>query len=302
MPIVDPEKILPKLEKMGPEEVRKKLVMGVFASYKVPFIEEWLLKNEEKQNATTLMYHEMKAPSGKIFSASKVPALERDGWVDAPAKFKKKDAFRLRNLIKTLKGYLAKIWKDPVWSKVIAVAILALLGFIWTSLNSNKPENHKPIQDSALKGGLEKPKKGKSSINHDFQSVIIKRQELKHVKKVPILDENLYVGWYYSSFMFGGVNLKGLKIAARSEEAEPLKLLRIKYNNPVRLQYEDIIITIDSINDRPYIEFEYKGEFFAVLIDVEIKSSEDFSYYFSLKRIKEPSMFLNDYKDIPTDN
>ena len=46
MPIPDPDKIWPKLEKDGVEEVKKKLSMGVYASFKIPVIEEWLRNKE----------------------------------------------------------------------------------------------------------------------------------------------------------------------------------------------------------------------------------------------------------------
>lgn len=46
MPIPDPDKIWPKLEMLGVEEVRKRLSMGVYAKYKIPVIEEWLCRQE----------------------------------------------------------------------------------------------------------------------------------------------------------------------------------------------------------------------------------------------------------------
>lgn len=42
MPIPDPDKIWPKLEEDGVDEVKKKLSMGVYATFKIPVIEEWL--------------------------------------------------------------------------------------------------------------------------------------------------------------------------------------------------------------------------------------------------------------------
>lgn len=48
MPIPDPDKIWPKLDELGTDEVRKKLAMGVYAKYKVPVIEEWLRRKEKE--------------------------------------------------------------------------------------------------------------------------------------------------------------------------------------------------------------------------------------------------------------
>jgi hypothetical protein len=50
MPIPDPNKIWPELEKLGVDEVRKRLSMGVYAKYKIPVIEEWLRLKEKKFN------------------------------------------------------------------------------------------------------------------------------------------------------------------------------------------------------------------------------------------------------------
>lgn len=48
MPIPDPDKIWPKLDELGIDEVRKRLSMGVYAKYKVPIIEEWLRRREKE--------------------------------------------------------------------------------------------------------------------------------------------------------------------------------------------------------------------------------------------------------------
>lgn len=54
MPIPNPDKIWPKLEEAGEDEVRKRLSMGVYADYKLPVIKEWLrqkkLENEPVSN------------------------------------------------------------------------------------------------------------------------------------------------------------------------------------------------------------------------------------------------------------
>jgi hypothetical protein len=49
MPIPDPDKIWPKLEELGVDEVRKRLSMGVYAKYKIPVIEEWLRRKEKEE-------------------------------------------------------------------------------------------------------------------------------------------------------------------------------------------------------------------------------------------------------------
>ncbi len=49
MTIPDPKKIWPELEKIGPDEVRKRLSMGLYANRKIPIIEEWLRRVEARQ-------------------------------------------------------------------------------------------------------------------------------------------------------------------------------------------------------------------------------------------------------------
>jgi len=49
MPIPDTDKIWPKLEESGVDEVRKRLSMGVYAKYKIPVIEEWLRRKEKEE-------------------------------------------------------------------------------------------------------------------------------------------------------------------------------------------------------------------------------------------------------------
>ncbi len=57
MPIPDPDEILPKLERDGVEEVKRKLLRGAYAEFKIPIVKEWLRQKE--QNRETL---EPKAP------------------------------------------------------------------------------------------------------------------------------------------------------------------------------------------------------------------------------------------------
>mgnify|MGYP001559877233 CR=1 FL=1 len=137
MPIPDPNKIWPKLEKDGVEEVRKKLAMGVYADFKIPVIKEWLRKKDEELNAPTYMYHKVYAPAGKVYPASEVKKLEKDGWVDTPAKFDIEGQGLIQNKLNALMKFISRMWKDPVWSKVIAGGILALFGVTWALMNSS---------------------------------------------------------------------------------------------------------------------------------------------------------------------
>jgi len=48
--MIDRQQLYPKLEKLGPAEVRRKLAGGEFGAQKVPVIEEWLQSHESSRN------------------------------------------------------------------------------------------------------------------------------------------------------------------------------------------------------------------------------------------------------------
>lgn len=127
MPIADPEKIWPKLEQAGVEEVRKKVAMGVYADYKIPVIGEWLRRKEEERNAPTYMYHEFEAPEGKVFPASEVPTLERAGWVDTPAKFGKGLRSKWLRASLILSSFWGQHWKWIVTTLLTVIGILVAM-------------------------------------------------------------------------------------------------------------------------------------------------------------------------------
>jgi len=69
------------------------------------------------------MYHEIEAPKGKIFSASEVPTLERQGWVDTPTKFGVGFRSKSRKIITKVSGFLVLEYK---WVIGILLTIIAL--------------------------------------------------------------------------------------------------------------------------------------------------------------------------------
>ena len=124
MPIPDPNKIIPKLEKDGVDEVRKKLAMGVYTKFKIPVIEEWLAQKEKGLNVLTCMYHEFKAPKGQTFKAYEVPTLEKQGWVDTPAKFGKSIKSKIKRTLNNLWHFWLRRW--PILLPIIVTTVIAL--------------------------------------------------------------------------------------------------------------------------------------------------------------------------------
>lgn len=93
MPIPNPNDILPKLEELGVDEVRKRLAMGVYAEYKRKLIEEWIRRKEQE--------------------ASRVAPVVDEGVADA------KVATRVDRVLQHLKNH-------PVMAGVIIVGVVLI--------------------------------------------------------------------------------------------------------------------------------------------------------------------------------
>ena len=77
------EHLIGKLEQSGIEKAKENLTHGRFSSWKIPYVEDWINEKE----APTVRYHEVHAPKGETFKAYECIKLEKQGWVDTPAKF-----------------------------------------------------------------------------------------------------------------------------------------------------------------------------------------------------------------------
>ncbi len=58
---------------------------------------------EKDKQLDTWMFHESEAPTGRVFLASEVPQLKRQGWVETPAKFGKGLRVRYRKNLQALR-------------------------------------------------------------------------------------------------------------------------------------------------------------------------------------------------------
>ena len=161
-------------------------------------------------------------------------------------------------------GFLKKILHDPVWSKVIGGLILAgLLAF--GTLMHFKWEW--PAQKLVSKQ--------EDSIKPDIyvNDKIISEEELPKWQNVPLLDKTIYIKYEYYSFIFGGKNLKKIRIAARKGNGE---IIRAHINR----DKNEIIYNID---DKPYIEFEYKGSAYSIEVRGGSNWSDPYKYILTLK-------------------
>ena len=113
-----------RLQTSSIKEIKDNLLHNIYDIKEVPYIEGYLqLRIEEERNAPTYMYHRRKAPEGKIFKAYEVPELEKKGWVDSPAKFKKGIKDKIIDIKNILFAFWCKEWK---WILGFILAIITL--------------------------------------------------------------------------------------------------------------------------------------------------------------------------------
>lgn len=213
-----------------------------------------------------------------------------------------------------LKDIVLKIWKDPVWSKIIAAVILTLAGAFFTIIKKYG-KNQKnfilktwkyPVWITIITmviislavafGGIkscrnivkkvinqiDSEKKSDDSSLNNAQTESIKKQiilvdELPYSTNIPILDKTIYIKYNYNDFLIGGKNIKKLKISARTFDAHDLKPNYKHYPNEIEYY----------IHDKPYIEFEYLGQFYFIKVD-----GKRYNYKYILGKVSKTSMDL----------
>jgi hypothetical protein len=132
-----------------------------------------------------------------------------------------------------------------------------------------------------------KVKTSESTIEHanvNVKKPLIDQTEFRYLGKSPILDGALYVERYYNAFIFGGVNFSQLSIAARSNMGDIPRELKIESS---RLQASTV--------DQPYIEFTYKGKYYAIQFSMgiyDLSHPNNINYYYQLFQINKPTMQL----------
>ncbi|MEM6232098.1 hypothetical protein [Shewanella scandinavica] len=105
--------------------------------------------------------------------------------------------------------------------------------------------------------------------------------EVPYLKKLPILDKNLFIEQHYSQLIFGGVNFEFVKFAARTDEGVKAELLDIS-NSQLKL----------PVFDMPYLEFEYKDKFYTLEVFGEVIGPDNIKLTYTIKNIKSASMSL----------
>ncbi len=112
--------------------------------------------------------------------------------------------------------------------------------------------------------------------------VLIDSLQLPYLESVPIIDKGLFIEHYYTELIIGGANIDNVKINARKQSGEKLKL---KLNDN-----QDLSI---DIFERPYIEINYKEKFYII----EIFYVEN-TFYYSIKQTTQNSLDLKKISEI----
>lgn len=126
-----------------------------------------------------------------------------------------------------------------------------------------------------------KVKTDTSVVDQSRQETTIDSLKLPYLENVPILDKGLFIKHYYNDLVLGGVNIDTISIGVRSKAGESMKLYRI--NMEISL----------SINQEPYIEFEYKG----IVYSLEI-IGQHYAFHCTLKSIENPTLRMKSYVEL----
>lgn len=124
-----------KLEALGLDEVERKLAQGVYGERKRLVVEQWVAEKHNAMSAPTYMYHPKLAPNGQIFEAREVSELEKNGWFDSPAKFKKSPR---RN---SINKFVKSVRKDVAIGLFVTVVGGIILVIILSTFSGGNPDD-----------------------------------------------------------------------------------------------------------------------------------------------------------------
>jgi hypothetical protein len=110
--------------------------------------------------------------------------------------------------------------------------------------------------------------------------------KVPYLEKLPILDNNLFIEQNYIELIFGGVNFKLVKFAVRTNEGVEAEVLKL----------DSASLTL-PIFDMPYLEFEYKGDFYTLEVIKKFTGSKSIEFTYKINSIVAPSMELLSHKD-----
>jgi hypothetical protein len=121
-----------------------------------------------------------------------------------------------------------------------------------------------------------------SNVNPAEKFVLGDSLKLPYLDNVTILDNGLFLRYNFNDLKIGGVNIDSMSINVRTKKGE----IGIVTKN-------DGHIKIHSIHKFPFIEIEYKGEYYSIEV-----CGEYLKYYYKLNKVQSTTMKLKKYIEI----
>jgi len=159
----------------------------------------------------------------------------------------------------------------------LITGFLALIGVIFSGVGTK----YLPEKDELFKSTIVKSDLDTKEDNSGIELGVNLKGEVPYLKKLPILDKNLFIEQNYHQLIFGGVNFELVKFAARTDEGVKAEIIEVS-NSQLSL----------PVFDMPYLEFEYKNKFYTLEVNGEYLGGNDIRLTYIIKNIPSASMIL----------
>ena len=153
--------------------------------------------------------------------------------------------------------------------------LLVLLGVVFSGIGTK----YLPEKDELYAFFANEPDLEQTEANSDIDVNL--EGEVPYLKKLPILDRNLFIEQHYSQLIFGGANFELVKFAARTDEGVKAEIIEVS-NSQLKL----------PVFDMPYLEFEYKGKFYTLEVNGEVAGTNNIKLTYIIKSVESASMVL----------
>lgn len=171
---------------------------------------------------------------------------------------------------------MKRLFDPGRWPVRVAAAFLLILAWYGASvLEFSDPDDVEVPVASQSSAGDTDSRLVSSQIGNSRERVILS-MEPPYLVELPILDENLYIEYYYNNFLFGGVDLHLIRYSAWARSG----------GVATSIDREDYIEF--EMSEQPYIEFSYKGKYYSIEVIERL-----YFYRMELRELAGPTIALN---------
>lgn len=174
---------------------------------------------------------------------------------------------------------------------IILVIIVVFLGaskliesYVKTAKNLkeiNKGSNNKDTLSINKSDNITLPIKDSLSKSLNLETILLDSVKLPYLENLTILDKGLYMRYDYNDLDIGGVNIDTISINARARNGSGLNISK-----------SSDVLEINILKE-PYIEFEYKGQFYSIET-----TGQHYSFYCTLTENIKPTLKLKKYREL----